>query len=162
MNTVFLSLGSNEGDRIQWLHKAMSLLSETCGIITKQSSIYETSAWGLETQPDFLNMVTQLQTTKMPLELLNETHNIESTLGRQRDIKWGPRTLDLDILFYNNEILQLPQLTIPHPYLQERRFTLLPLSEIAPNFLHPIFQKTINQLLEECPDKLEVRKFDTN
>ncbi len=159
MNNTWLSLGSNEGDRVLWMQKAIDLLSESCGTIVEKSSMYETAAWGLSSQPDFLNMVLQLQTEKTPQELLTKIHTIETTLGRQRDIKWGPRTLDIDILLYNQDMVELPGLTIPHPYLQDRRFTLAPLAQIAPEYVHPQLNKTIRQLLIECPDKLEVHKY---
>jgi 2-amino-4-hydroxy-6-hydroxymethyldihydropteridine diphosphokinase len=159
MNNTWLSLGSNEGDRLQWFQKAMDLLSSNCGSIVNRSSVYETAAWGLTTQPDFLNMVIEVQTNKTPSQLLTEIHNIETVLGRQRDVKWGQRTLDIDILLYNNDIIKLPGLTIPHPFMQDRRFTLTPLAEIAPAYIHPKFNKTILQLLDECPDKLEVHKY---
>src|SRR4051794_159862 len=98
MNKVYLSLGSNIGDRMLWLQKAMDAISETCGPIIKKSSVYETAAWGLNEQPDFLNMVVCLHTTKAPLDLLNAILAIEISLGRKREIKWGMRTIDIDIL----------------------------------------------------------------
>ena len=159
MNNVYLLLGSNEGDRVGWLQKAVALLSENCGPVLQSSPVYETAAWGITDQPAFLNRVVLLQTAQTPAELLDQIQKIESTLGRQRDIKWGQRTLDIDILFYNNEVIELPGLIIPHPFLQERRFTLIPLAEIAPEFTHPKLNKTVKELLTECPDKLEVHKF---
>jgi 2-amino-4-hydroxy-6-hydroxymethyldihydropteridine diphosphokinase len=159
MNNVYLSLGSNEGDRIGWMQKAMEMLSVKCGPVVQRSSVYQTAAWGLTSQPDFLNMVILLQTTKTPAELLIDIHNIETTLGRRRDIKWGPRTLDIDILLYNDLVTELPELTIPHPYMQDRRFTLVPLAEIAPTYIHPKFNVAISELLSRCPDQLEVHKY---
>jgi len=159
MNTAYLSLGSNEGNRIQWMEQALDMLSTNCGEIIKKSSIYETAAWGLGDQPDFLNMAVKITTNQTPEKLLAEIHIIEQRLGRQREVKWGQRTLDIDILLYNNEHTNSPELTIPHPYLQDRLFTLVPLAEIAPDYVHPIFKKTITQLQEECKDKLEVRLF---
>jgi len=156
---IYLSLGSNEGNRTSWLQQAQDLLGKSCGIITKRSSIYETAAWGLNDQPSFLNMVIEMETTKTPGELLSCVLAIETRLGRQRSIKWGPRTLDIDILLYNEAIIDAPDLKIPHPYMQERRFTLLPLAEIAPGLIHPVFHKTISQLLAECPDTLDVHTF---
>src|SRR5580700_11069296 len=101
MSLAYISLGSNEGDRIDWLNKALDLIAQTCGAIIKKSSVYETAAWGITAQPDFLNMVIQLQTDLRPHGLLAEMINIETLLGRRRDIKWGPRIIDIDILFYN-------------------------------------------------------------
>jgi 2-amino-4-hydroxy-6-hydroxymethyldihydropteridine diphosphokinase len=159
MNESYLSLGSNEGDRLSWFKKAIELLGANCGTISKRSSIYETSAWGITDQPDFLNMVVALKTTLSPSELLTEILKIETSLGRQRSIKWGPRTLDIDILLYNNDIIELPGLTIPHPYLHERRFTLLPLAEVAGQYIHPVLNRTIADLLRSWPDQLDVRKM---
>jgi 2-amino-4-hydroxy-6-hydroxymethyldihydropteridine diphosphokinase len=159
MNEAYLSLGSNEGDRIAWLQKALELLAATCGEIVKISSIYETAAWGLGAQPDFLNMAVLINTDKSPEELLQEIHNIETALGRQRNIKWGPRTLDIDILLYNHDIIQTPELKVPHPFLHERRFTLVPLVEIAPRYIHPQLHQTVSELLAACPDQLEVHKY---
>lgn len=157
MNKAYLLLGSNEGDRKRWLHEAIKSLGKEAGIIVQQSHMYETAAWGLEDQPDFLNMAVCLHTGLSDAALLTVVNSIEEQLGRQRAVKWGQRTLDIDILFYNDEIINSHNLEIPHPYLQERRFALAPLNEIAPGFVHPVFQKTVSALLEECPDKLEVR-----
>ncbi len=159
MNTAYLSLGSNIGNRQKWLQQAINQIGIKCGTILKTSAIYETAAWGINAQPAFLNMVLALQTTLSPTELLNEILAIEISLGRKREIKWGARTIDIDILFYDQTILELPSLIIPHPYLQERRFTLVPMAEIAPKFNHPILNQTITQLLEICPDTLEVIKI---
>ena len=158
MTDVYLLLGSNEGDREQWLQQAVEQLGAV-GNISTQSAIYQTAAWGIEEQPAFLNMALCLQTELHPLELLQKIHHIEQTLGRQRTLKWGQRTLDIDILFYGDALIDLPELKIPHPYLQERRFALVPLKEIAPDFLHPGLNKTVSRLLEECPDKLEVNNY---
>lgn len=158
MTDVYLLLGSNEGDREQWLQQAVEQLGAV-GNISTQSAIYQTAAWGIEDQPAFLNMALCLQTELHPLELLQKIHHIEQNLGRQRTLKWGQRTLDIDILFYGDAVIDLPELKVPHPYLQERRFALVPLNEIAPDFLHPGLNKTISQLLDECPDKLEVEKY---
>jgi 2-amino-4-hydroxy-6-hydroxymethyldihydropteridine diphosphokinase len=160
MNTAYLSLGSNEGDRQLWLQKAMELLAHDCGTTVSKSSLYETAAWGITTQPDFLNMALQLQTTLTPSQLITAILNIETSLGRQRTIKWGPRIIDIDILFYNDVVLQTPDLTIPHPFLQDRRFILAPLAEIAPTYMHPVFNKTVTQLLTDCTDNLEVHKYN--
>jgi 2-amino-4-hydroxy-6-hydroxymethyldihydropteridine diphosphokinase len=159
MSITYLALGSNEGDRMQWMQNAMQLLTETCGPIVKKSSVYQTAAWGLESQPDFLNMALEMKTGLSPLKLLDEIHHIEKLLGRQREVKWGQRTLDIDILFYSDEIIDLPGLVIPHPYIQDRRFTLLPLAEIAPDYMHPVLHKSISQLLTDCKDELAVRVF---
>jgi len=160
MNTVYLLLGSNEGQREEWLNEAIRLLQQNCGTITARSYIYETAAWGLEQQPDFLNMALSITTALSPADLLEQTQAIEQQLGRQREVKWGQRTLDIDILFYNSDIIDIPGLKIPHPYIQERRFALVPMAEIAPDLVHPVFNKNISQLLDECKDPLQVKKKD--
>ena len=159
MNTAYLSLGSNEGDRVLWISNAIEQIGNICGPVVRESSLYETAAWGINTQPDFLNMVIAIQTTQAPHELLNSILAIEKALGRHRDIKWGPRIIDIDILFFGNAVMSLPDLIIPHQYLQLRRFTLIPLQEIAADFNHPVLNKSISTLLSECQDPLEVHLF---
>lgn len=159
MNDVYLSLGSNEGNRVQWLSKAIYLLGKRCGNVVQQSPVYETAAWGITDQAAFLNMVVHIQTPHKSQQVLEGILAIETELGRQRSIKWGPRTLDIDILLFNDEVIDTEHLKVPHPYMHERRFTLAPLAAIAPNLEHPVFKKTISQLLDECPDKLEVTVY---
>ncbi|MES2702260.1 MAG: 2-amino-4-hydroxy-6-hydroxymethyldihydropteridine diphosphokinase [Bacteroidota bacterium] len=160
MNDVYLSLGSNEGDRVLWLQKAIELLAVQCGVVVQQSAVYETAAWGITDQAAFLNMAVQMQTTLTAAEVLKEILEIETLLGRQRDVKWGPRTLDIDILLFNNDIIDTEALTVPHPYLHERRFTLLPLAEIAPAMEHPRLHATMSELLRNCRDALEVTIYE--
>jgi 2-amino-4-hydroxy-6-hydroxymethyldihydropteridine diphosphokinase len=160
MNRIYLSLGSNEGDRIEWLNLCLQMLAKRCGNIIATSGIYETAAWGLPDQPDFLNMAVCLETTLNAIETLSEIRFIEETLKRQRTIKWGQRTLDIDILFFNDEMINTPELHIPHPHLQDRRFVLVPLNDIAADLVHPVLKKTIAQLLTECPDPLPVNKLE--
>ncbi len=159
MNEVYLLLGSNEGDRIAWLQHAVADIKNTVGEVTKQSALYQTAAWGLEEQPDFLNMALCVHTGQSSSAVLESIRSIELAHGRQRTVKWGQRTLDIDILLYNDEVTDIPELTIPHPRMAERRFVLAPLCEIAPKKVHPVIGKTIQQLLDECPDKLEVKLF---
>jgi 2-amino-4-hydroxy-6-hydroxymethyldihydropteridine diphosphokinase len=158
MNTAYLSLGSNEGNRQQMLDSALAHIAQDCGNVSLQSSVYETAAWGLEDQPGFLNMAVAITTALAHLQLLAAIRNIETLLGRKREIMWGQRTIDIDILFYNNDTINSTDLVIPHPRLHERRFVLVPLMEIAPGFVHPIFYKNITTLLTECEDDLEVRR----
>lgn len=160
MNIVYLSLGSNEGDRERWLALAIAAIEKHCGNIAKRSSIYETAAWGVEDQPCFLNIVLLLYTDLETSGVLSATQAIEMELGRQRTVKWGQRTLDIDILLFNDDIVQDEQLTIPHPYLHLRRFTLEPLSEIAPELIHPVFKTPIATLLLNCADPLETKKLE--
>ena len=159
MNTAYLLLGSNQGNREQYMLNAKAQLEKNGCYMTAISSLYQTAAWGMENQPDFLNQVIAVKTKLEPEELLQLILHIEKLYGRERAIKWGPRTLDIDILFFGASIIQLPQLTIPHLGIAERRFTLLPLCEIAPAFIHPVLHKTMQQLLDECPDTLEVKKI---
>lgn len=155
-------LGSNEGDRLAHLQQAVAQIPMNCGLIVRVSNVYSTEAWGLEDQPDFLNMAVEVDTDLSPIGLLKATQQIEEQLGRQREVKWGQRTLDIDILLYGAEIIDEEQLKIPHPYLPERRFALVPLNEIASEVVHPQLQKTVNQLLEDCSDELEVLAYRTN
>lgn len=154
--TAYLLLGSNEGDRLLWLNKAMEQIARHCGSILKQSSTYRTAAWGIEDQPDFLNIALEIDTKLSAEKLLSAILEIELKLGRHREVKWGQRTIDIDILFYGSDVIDNPGLKVPHPYLQERRFALVPLNEIAPDYMHPVLKKTNRQLLQECNDPLDV------
>ncbi len=157
MNTVFLLLGSNIGNRLKWFQEGIKQLSATCGNIRQKSLIYETAAWGKEDQPAFLNMVLIIETELSIFDLFKNIQEIEKISGRQRTVKWAQRTLDIDILFFNDEMIDTDDLKIPHPALQERRFTLLPLNEIIPDFIHPKIKKSIAVLLKECNDPLAVK-----
>jgi 2-amino-4-hydroxy-6-hydroxymethyldihydropteridine diphosphokinase len=160
MNEVYLLTGGNIGDRLNYLSQARSEIARRCGEIENESSVYETAAWGNEQQEAFLNQVLKIRTEQTPSQVLKTILQIEEYLGRKRELKYGPRTIDIDILFFNNEVLNQPGLVIPHPQIQNRRFVLVPLNEIAPGKLHPLFNKTIGQLLAECPDPLTVNKLN--
>jgi len=147
------------GDRFKNLAKARQLLGGGTGAIILQSGIYETAAWGKTDQPSFLNQALLLETDLPAEQLLDKIMQVENEMGRTRSEKYGPRTIDIDILFYNRNVIQLPQLIVPHPEIQNRRFALEPLHEMAPAFMHPILHKPIRQLLAECPDTLEVKRL---
>jgi 2-amino-4-hydroxy-6-hydroxymethyldihydropteridine diphosphokinase len=157
---IYLLLGSNLGERMVWLEKAQTLIGQELGPIRAASSLYETAAWGMENQAPFLNQVVAIDSMLAPEDLLKKCLFIENKLGRERLQKWGPRTLDLDILYYDDLVLDTPGLRLPHPQLHLRRFTLAPLCEIAPLWEHPLLKKTNLQLLEECPDRLQVTMLE--
>jgi 2-amino-4-hydroxy-6-hydroxymethyldihydropteridine diphosphokinase len=159
MNTAFLLIGGNLGNRLENLTAAKDALFQQCGTVVQTSAIYETAAWGLEDQPNFLNQAIELQTFSKPHVLLRCILDVEKSLGRVREKKYGPRSIDIDILLYDDFIVNEPDLKIPHPELQNRRFALTCLADIAPNVIHPLFQKSISQLLAECTDPLAVHKF---
>ena len=159
IHTVYLLLGSNLGDRISTLRHAREAISDEVGPILLYSALYETAAWGVTHQPSFLNQVLKVLTPFGADEVLKMTQRIEQHLGRVRREKWGSRVIDIDILYFDSEAIQSEHLTIPHPFLHERRFTLVPLAEIAPSYLHPVLKKTSRQLLDECRDELEVVKL---
>lgn len=159
MVNVFFLLGSNLGDRQGFLQQAIAAVQQHVGAIVKKSSVYETQAWGKTTEPDYLNQVLMVQTTLSPHVVLQKILDIELTLGRERLEKWGARTIDIDILFYDNLIMDDPDLVIPHPELQNRRFTLEPLAEIAPGFVHPVLKVNMLQLKFELKDCLIVKKL---
>lgn len=159
MHRVFLLLGSNQGDRINYLSKAREALG-TLGTIRSASSIYETEAWGKPDQSAFLNQAIELETDLLPENLLESILGIERALGRERLERYGPRTLDIDILLFDELTVQSQRLTIPHPELHHRRFALTALAAIADRSMHPLLGKTIGELLEECADPLQVKQID--
>ena len=149
INICFLGLGSNMGDLALNMGVAAQHIARKIGSIVNQSNCIETKAWGIEAQSDFLNQVLVIETQYSALEVLAKIHEIEHEMGRERIIKWGPRLIDIDILFFNEEIWEAANLVIPHPYLAQRAFILHSLVEIAPNKIHPILGKTMKTLLEE-------------
>lgn len=159
MNNVYLLLGSNLGNRILFLQQAIKLIEEQIVPITKKSSVYETQSWGKSDAPDYLNQVILLQTDMPARLILEKILAIEIFLGRKREEKWGSRTIDIDILFYGDVIINEADLQIPHPELHKRRFTLEPLSEIAADLKHVSFNKTILQLKNNLRDDLIVKKI---
>jgi 2-amino-4-hydroxy-6-hydroxymethyldihydropteridine diphosphokinase len=156
---IFLSLGSNIGNKILNLNTASENIEKYAGKICSKSSIYETSAWGIIEQDTFLNQVIEIETNLKPSELIAILLKIEEQMGRKREIKWGPRLIDIDILYFSDKIIEQNSLIVPHPYLHQRRFILMPLCEIAPDFEHPILKKTTKELLKNCDDKGQVVKM---
>lgn len=159
MNVIFLLLGSNLGDRKHYLEEAITLITTQIGSVTKCSSIYETQSWGKSDLPDYLNQVIIVESNLTAREVLNGILNIEKQLGRVRHDKWGSRTIDIDILFYNTDIINEPDLQVPHPQLHNRGFTLAPLAEIAPEFEHPVLGENILQLKNNLADNLQIKKL---
>ncbi|MCW5911778.1 MAG: 2-amino-4-hydroxy-6-hydroxymethyldihydropteridine diphosphokinase [Cyclobacteriaceae bacterium] len=156
---LILLLGSNLGQSPEILEQARAQLGQRLGKIERASSLYRTRAWGETNQPDFLNQVVSISFSGRASTALQAALQIELSMGRTRIKKWGARTLDIDLLYHGNAILKTPELTLPHPALHLRRFTLIPLVEIAPDFVHPVLLKTQQQLLDECPDSLEVTRL---
>jgi 2-amino-4-hydroxy-6-hydroxymethyldihydropteridine diphosphokinase len=159
MNDVFLLLGSNLGDREAYLQSAVHHIETDIAPVVKKSAVYETQSWGKTDEPDYLNQVIELQTDLQPVVILQKILAIEKLMGRKREVKWGSRIIDIDILFYGQAIINEPGLQIPHPELHTRMFTLIPISEIAPDFIHPVIRKSIFQLKSELKSDLIVKKF---
>ncbi len=184
MKEVFILLGSNRGDRMEYLNRALQLVTENAGTVLAKSAVYETAPWGFDDPMPFLNQVVEIETSLPAESLLGMLLSIEMQLGRKRpadacgchvdkgsadgndasshcqaDAAYAGRTIDIDILFYGNTILFTGDLMVPHPRLHNRMFTLAPLNEIAPDFIHPILRKPISLLARECPDHAEVKIF---
>lgn len=149
MKTVYLGLGSNVGDREAMLQAAIDKLHSREVRITRLSSVYETEPMDVPNQRWFLNLVAEAEMTLFPMQLLARTAKVEALLGRKRRLPKGPRTIDIDILFYGNAIIDTPVLTVPHPRISERRFVLAPLAELVPDLKHPVSRRTIRNLLDE-------------
>lgn len=158
MIDVFLLLGSNLGDRKLLLFEAIKRIETGVGPVLQASSVYETQSWGKTDAPDYLNQVLLLQTEMTARQVLEKILAIELSMGRRREEKWGSRTIDIDILFYGDAVIDEPDLKVPHPEMHKRRFTLAPLAELAPEFEHPLIKKNILQLKNELIDDLVVKK----
>jgi 2-amino-4-hydroxy-6-hydroxymethyldihydropteridine diphosphokinase len=154
---VYIALGSNVGDRAAMLERAMAAMNSAGIGVLRQSSFYATEPVDAPGQAWFLNAVVEAETSLLPLQLLHALLRIERELGRRRITPHGPRTIDLDILFYGSSVIRSKELQVPHPRLPERRFVLVPLAQIAPEFRHPVLHKSVTQLLAETPDRSEVR-----
>ena len=159
MNTVYLLLGSNMGNSEQQLFIAIENITQQIGKIINQSSLYTTAAWGESNQPDFLNQIIIVESEIMALPMLDIILSIEKKMGRVRTTKNAPRVIDIDILFFNKEIIATANLTVPHREIENRRFVLIPLNELSPNLLHPISKLPMSILLKNCKDTLDVKKF---
>ncbi|MCH7396805.1 2-amino-4-hydroxy-6-hydroxymethyldihydropteridine diphosphokinase [Belliella sp. DSM 107340] len=160
MKEVILIIGGNVGDRIALLSEAKSKLMLKIGQLKDKSAVYETQAWGGKSKGDYLNQILIFETDFDAEYILDIALKVEKELGRERDVKWGNRTMDIDILYFGNEIINKHNLIVPHPYIAERRFVLVPLDEILPNFIHPVFNLTNKQLLDRCTDFCKVSKVE--
>jgi 2-amino-4-hydroxy-6-hydroxymethyldihydropteridine diphosphokinase len=159
MNKTYLLLGSNMGSSQLQLSRAIKYISKQIGTVIRQSKLYTTAAWGNTNQPDFLNQVIIVETVLDPIQTIQTILGIEEKMGRVRTIKNAPRIIDIDILYFNKEIIDSTILSVPHPEIQNRRFVLIPLNELSPNFVHPLIGKSNHQLLIDCTDELNVKKF---
>ncbi len=160
MAKVLFLIGGNLGNREEILQKTVERIGDEVGKVTQLSSIYETAPWGFSHEQNFLNQVVAAETNLPPAAVLDKTQRIELELGRKRKKnRYSERTIDIDILFYDLEIMTTERLEVPHPRIAERKFALIPLNEIAGNLIHPVFNKRISDLLQVCPDELEVTKY---
>jgi 2-amino-4-hydroxy-6-hydroxymethyldihydropteridine diphosphokinase len=156
---IFLSLGSNVGQRAEHIARAIAALSDAAVRVLRQSALYRTEPVDFTSQPWFLNCVVEAETELMPRQLLRVTQQIERALGRRKLVRRGPRAIDIDILLYGTARIATPELEIPHPRLADRRFVLVPLAELAPALRHPVLQRTIVELLADCLDRSAVKKL---
>lgn len=158
MPKIYLALGTNQGDRARNLRRALELLAPQV-MLTRLSSVYETAPWGVNDQPDFLNMAAEGVTALPPVDLLDALKTVEQTMGRQSTVRYGPREIDLDILLYGDLTMQTERLEIPHARMAERAFVLIPLHELAPDLVHPRLHRTVRELVAALPDRSGVREF---
>jgi 2-amino-4-hydroxy-6-hydroxymethyldihydropteridine diphosphokinase len=159
MNIVFLQLGSNLGDRELLLKDAITAIENRVGDTVDFSKVYESTPWRVEGQENYLNQILKVRTTLFADEVLSVVLDIEKQMGRVRVEKWGERLIDIDIIFYNASIIETPDLCVPHKHLQERMFVLTPLHNIAPEMVHPKYNKTIEELLNMCKDTELVKEY---
>lgn len=160
MPIAYIGLGSNLKDRMRNLSEATELIEENSKIkVLKRSSVYQTEPVGVKDQPDFLNMVLEVETALSPSELLDFLQDVEKKMRRKRERKWGPRNIDLDLLLYENKVMSSAKLTLPHPRMHLRKFVLIPLAEIAKDKVHPTLKKSITELFEDLKEDSKVELF---
>ena len=159
MNTVYLQLGSNLGDRERLIKNAIQKISEYVGLVNMCSHIYESMPWRVEGQENYLNQIIEVKTSFSAEKILVSVLQIENDLGRVRVEKWGERLIDIDIIFFNDDIIETSDLCIPHKHMHERNFVLIPLNEIAPDFIHPKYNKTVSELLNDSKDTEKVNEY---
>jgi len=160
MEKLVLIIGGNIGDRLLLINQTVDLLNTIFGPMDRASSIYESSPWGGNSSGNYLNQVLIYSTDLSPKKVLKQIQKIEDLLGRQRDMKWGDRTMDIDILYYGKKIISSDLLRIPHPFIGARKFVLIPLQEVLPDFIHPVLKMTNVELMENCPDTSEVKVYE--
>jgi 2-amino-4-hydroxy-6-hydroxymethyldihydropteridine diphosphokinase len=160
MHTYYLHLGSNKGDRTSYLSNAIKQIADKIGHVTDQSAIYQTEPWGKKDQDDFLNMAIKVESNLSPEDALNATKKIETAMGSEKKEKWGPRIIDIDILYCDDLIMEKDNLVIPHPHIYERNFVLIPLMEIAGDFIDPVKEMSIEDIFDLCKDESEVLMFE--
>lgn len=159
-SAVYLSLGTNLGDRLQNLQGARSRIEELIGTVVQVSSVYSTEPWGVLEQPEFYNQALLVHTRLSAEDVLRLIQVIESAMGRQRILKWERRLIDIDILFFDLQIIQTESLIVPHPYLEKRNFVLAPMEELAPDFIHPVSGKTMRELYQTSTDTLKALRLN--
>ncbi|NLR58747.1 2-amino-4-hydroxy-6-hydroxymethyldihydropteridine diphosphokinase [Chitinophaga polysaccharea] len=159
MNTAILLIGGNLGDRTGNLQQAVHLIQETAGEVVKTSALYQTAPWGAVDQPDYLNQGLEIRTNMDALTLLHTLLEIERKIGRIRQQKWGSRVIDIDLIFFNDSVISLPELKVPHPRMQLRQFVLVPLLEIVPDYVHPGLHQTVRELAASCTDTLPASRY---
>ncbi|GJM29996.1 MAG: 2-amino-4-hydroxy-6-hydroxymethyldihydropteridine diphosphokinase [Cyclobacteriaceae bacterium] len=157
MAGLYLLLGTNLGNREENLKMARVLLISNVGPLVRSSSVYISEPWGMNNVPAFLNQLLLLDTDSSPLDILKQILLVESKMGRTRQSGYQSRIIDIDIIYYHQQVIDHPDLTLPHPRIKERKFVLKPLVELAPDFIHPVLQLTNQQLLDQCPDRLSVK-----
>lgn len=159
IENIFLGLGSNQGDRELNLKNSIKLLNSKAGKVLNISRIYESEPWGVKNQNYFLNQVIEIETHIDPIDLLNICKNIEYDMGRNPEIRWGKRVIDIDILYYQSRVINQKKLIIPHKLMQERKFVMIPLNDLNENHLHPILKITNKEILNNCIDSCKVKYY---